>query len=298
MVPCDNICSFELTNVTSPSSANDIGVPYIFMSKSHGTPLSEYEWPWFTDISPLKRSAIEHRPPTDAGKEKTMRGEQGFELSQHPLEKNGSLFEDNGEHVVKECLSPGFVWKQRDILDINRGPYDQELDYYKSLYAAMRKHAEELPMETHLFCALIPDPSEYSSWTSFLFASDHWNAFATAGKKIDCSRNLLDYCIVGDLVEDMARTFSRDTMPGEWAFPTRHPDLSVNNIFVDDDLKITWIIDWGFASPVPYAEPLTTPGMLYSRYLPGPPLAAAFRAGFEEEAGPVEPQIWTDSESI
>ena len=37
-------------------------------------------------------------------------------------------------------------------------------------------------------------------------------------------------------------------------FPLCHPDLSVNNIYVDDDYNITFIIDWAFASSVP--EPM------------------------------------------
>lgn len=73
------------------------------------------------------------------------------------------------------------------------------------------------------------------------------------------------------------------------AFPIRHPDLSVNNLFVNDDLHITCSIDWGFASSVPFAELLAVPGMSYPRGSAGPSLVAAFRVGFEEKGGRIEP---------
>lgn len=94
----------------------------------------------------------------------------------------------------------------------------------------------------------------------------------------------------------MIRKFSRGTVSG--AFPIHHPDLSVNNIFVNDDLHITCIIDWSFTSSVPFAELLAVPGMPYPRCLADPSLAAAFRPGFEEKGGRVGPQFWEDSEKI
>lgn len=94
----------------------------------------------------------------------------------------------------------------------------------------------------------------------------------------------------------MIPNFSRGTVSG--AFPIRHLDLSVNNIFVNDDLDITCIIDWGFASSVPFAELLAVPGMPYPRCPADPSLVAAFKAGFEGKGGRVEPQLWEDSQKI
>lgn len=131
------------------------------MSKAQGTPLSTYDWPWFTGVTPPKSSATKLRPLSDAGKEKIMRqlGELAYELSRLRLDKIGSLFEETGGFVVKECLTRGFVWRGRDSLDIERGPFNGELAYYASLASAIRMHAQELPMDTYLFSAPIPAPS-------------------------------------------------------------------------------------------------------------------------------------------
>ena len=269
------------------------------MSKAQGTPLSTYDWPWFTGITPPNLSTTKSQLLSDAGKKIIMRqlGEIVYELSRLRLDKIGSLFEETNGYVVEECLAPGFVWRGRDSLDIDRSPFDRELAYYESLISATKMHAQELPMETHLFSAPIPTPSEFSNWTSYQTAADRWNDFAKVGGKIDSGKNRLDYCILSGLVKEMIPKFTRDT-PSSGGFPIRHPDLSVNNIFVDDDLRITCIIDWGFVSSVPFAELLAVPGMPYPRCQSGPSLVAAFEDGFEGKGGHVDPQLWEDAEKL
>lgn len=68
-------------------------------------------------------------------------------------------------------------------------------------------------------------------------------------------------------------------------FPIRHPDLSVSNI------------GWAFASSVPMAELLTTPGLPHPRHDTEPSLTAAFRARFTnhlegEEMKILHPAVW------
>lgn len=282
----------------SPSSANAIGIPYILMSKAQGTPLSAYDWPWFTGVVPHQSSTSKLRPLSDAGKENVMRqlGELVYELSRLRLDGIGSLFEDGGGYVIRESLTPAFVWKERDYLDINRGPFNQEAVYFEALIAATRLHAQELPMGTHLFSSPIPTPSEFSSWASYLSAANRWNDFAKLGGKIDSGKNRLDYCIVSDLLKEMIPKFNRGIVSG--VFAICHPDLSVNNIFVDDDLNITCIIDWSFATSIPFVELLAVPGMPYPRCHTDPSLVVAFKDGFEGKGGTIASQLWEDSEKI
>ena len=63
-------------------------------------------------------------------------------------------------------------------------------------------------------------------------------------------------------------------------FPIHHPDLSVNNIFVDDEYNITCIIDWTFCSSVPLSVLLTPPGLPQSRNEAEPSLLSMFECGF------------------
>ncbi|MBE3049219.1 hypothetical protein IMZ48_43320 [Candidatus Bathyarchaeota archaeon] len=274
------------------------------MSKAPGVCLQEYDWPWHTTSGPPSQSrwALDPRPLSEDGKAKVMRqlGYLAHELSKLRFDKIGSLFEDaeKGGYVVKECLAPAFVWEDRDTLDLNRGPFDEELAYYESLTASTKMQAEYLPMSPHLFLGPVPHPDDYSCWTSFTLAHDRWNDFATIGKRIDSGENRVDYWIASDMANEMMRqTFPKEetTVPSR-GFPLRHPDLSRGNIFVDEDLNITCVIDWGFASTVPFPELLACFGMPNPRFLPDPPLIAAFRAGYEERLGrSIDPRFWEDT---
>lgn len=88
----------------------------------------------------------------------------------------------------------------------------------------------------------------------------------------------------------------------ETGFPIRHPDLSIDNIFVDDDCNITCIIDWEFASSVPTSELLITPGLPHPRNRLDPSLVDAFRAGFAnhflEEGKPIHHSFWDKADKI
>ena len=88
-----------------------------------------------------------------------------------------------------------------------------------------------------------------------------------------------------DMIPSMFDTASDTTGEG---FPLGHPDLHPGSIYVDEDLNVTCIIDWGSASSVPLAELLTTPGMPNSTFLPEASLTAAFRGGFERASGRVQ----------
>lgn len=68
-------------------------------------------------------------------------------------------------------------------------------------------------------------------------------------------------------------------------FPLFHPDLSTNNLFVDDDLNVTCIIDWACASSVPKSMLLVCPGLPHSRNPPSLDFIASFTEGFVERKG-------------
>ena len=59
-----------------------------------------------------------------------------------------------------------------------------------------------------------------------------------------------------------------------------HPDLHLGNIFVDENYKISSVIDWGSASSGPITELLATPGLGGSAVSPSEKLVSAFRSGF------------------
>jgi hypothetical protein len=186
-----------------------------------------------------------------AEKSKIMRqlGFLAFQLSRLRFDKIGSLFQEAETFQPKTCLSPALVFHERDQLGdvIPRGPFTDECKVYTALTSALRLHAEKLPLYHHAFLAPLPLPSEYEKYDDYLAAVSLWNDFVIMGSKIEGKQNRLDYIIVATLLHQMIPSLSLDDInllgDTETGLPPSHPDLSPNNIFVDDDLNITCIID-------------------------------------------------------
>ena len=80
--------------------------------------------------------------------------------------------------------------------------------------------------------------------------------------KIDSSENRSDYVIANEALSeiiirrtnDISNTLLNDR---QYRFSIYYPDFSVDNIFVNEDFNITYIIDWAFCSSVPLSILLT-----------------------------------------
>lgn len=181
------------------------------------------------------------------------------QLSTIRFDEIGSLVEHgDGNYVVGECLSPALLWQWRDSLEgIDRGPFLEEAQYLGSLVSAFTSHAMELPLTPHAFFAPIPHHSKYPDWTRYRAAVRRWNDFVSIGGKLESSNNRLSYCIAGQFLRDMIPHISI----AAGYFTLSHPDLHSGNIFVDADVNVTCIIDWGSASSGPITELLVAPGV-------------------------------------
>ncbi|KAL5361091.1 hypothetical protein BJX96DRAFT_165647 [Aspergillus floccosus] len=240
---------------------NEVGIPYILMSEAPGKPLSKS---WLSAGSYLPDLATDKKAK---------------ELSQLRFDKIGSLFEEGGEFKVEECLSRGHVVDQRCTLEeVPRGPFTCATSFYDSLVSAFVQHAETLQLSHHCFVAPIPSTDAYQSRDNYRTAVDLWNDFVTIGNKIDSSDNRLDYIVAGDALRNIVPQLMRPTLSPN--FPLCHGDLSINNIYVDDDYNITCIIDWAFTSSVPESTLFVPPGLPQSRNEISPELYAAFIDGF------------------
>ena len=205
------------------------------------------------------------------------------QLSRLSFNQAGSLFEDDGEYNIKTCLSRGLIFDERHTLeDMYRGPFQNPKDYYEAQVLAFTQHVKYLPLGHHCFFAPIPAASEYDNYIYFRDASNWWSDFVTVQSKIDSSDNRADYVIVGEILSEITTNWTND---GVWdtcepRFALHHPDLNVNNIYVDEDFNITSIIDWEFCSAVPLSMLLMAPGLPQSRYEIDTSLFAAFERGF------------------
>ena len=270
---------------------NEIGIPYILMSKAPGFPL-QHSW---------KKSSSRETLPSQSQKAKVVSqiGSITWQLSQLRTDKIGSLFEENGIFQLRSCLSRGLLMNGRYLLEeLPRGPFSSEDEYYKALVSAYIEQAKELPLSHHCFFAPVPSPDEYNDRNEYKTAVDRWNDFVTLGSKIDGSDNRLDFIISGEILLDLLTEWREkcSIVNSENGFPLCHPDLSVNNIFVDHDYNITCLIDWTFCSSVPLLELLTVPGLPQSRNEIESSLVPAFEHGFrqamyEDRSHPIEQEI-------
>ncbi|KAL7926034.1 kinase-like domain-containing protein [Trichoderma austrokoningii] len=275
----------------SGTSDNSIGVPYILQSKAAGRSLGSYDWSQDPNRFTGMRNPPQILPMSEKGREKVMEqlGSIMAELSDHRFTEIGSLFKDGGgDYTIGECLSPMLTWQERDSLDLDRGPFRQEHDYLVSLISAFTSHAQELPLSPHIFYAPVPDDLHYKSTDSAREASQRWNEFVAIGDKIYHSKNRHMYCMVGQMLAEMIPHLSSGV---EGSFTLSHPDLHVGNIYVDDDLNITCIIDWSSTSTGPITELLTTPGLGGSARPPSVNLTAAFRTGFGQTCTKIGPEL-------
>ena len=221
------------------------------MNEAPGCPLSKF---W--------RPASSAQPDLDTSSKAKILFQLGgitWKLSQLQFDKIGSLFE-NESFEIKECLSRGHMLHGRYSLEIPRGPFTSEAKFYDSLISAFSEQAEILQLSHHCFVAPVPSRHDYESSKQYESAVDLWNDFITVGSKTDSSDNRLDYIIAGDALRKIVPKLELPTV-NQKTFPLCHPDLSVNNIYVDDDCNITCIIDWAFASSVPESMLLAAPGL-------------------------------------
>ncbi|KAF5678050.1 altered inheritance of mitochondria [Fusarium denticulatum] len=294
-------CQIPVPKVYSYSGThdNDIGIPYILQSKAPGRPLSDYRWAESVVQPPNIRHPMSQLPLSEPDREKIMNqlGTIMCRLSKVHFDKIGSLFDDDtGSFLVGECLSPVLTWWSRDSLEveIERGPFTEETAYLRSLISTFTAHAEELSITPYLFFSPLPKPAEYPTWDSFLAATDRRGDFIVIGDKLEGSKNRLEYCIAGQILEEMVPQLSSD-----WTtFTISHPDLHTGNIFVDEDLNITRSIDWGSATTGPVTELLATPGLAGSSKPLPVALATAFQAGFLEESPDFRQDMWTRGETM
>jgi hypothetical protein len=225
------------------------------MSKAQGWPLQKV---WTSNPSTDRLNLV------DKAKVLSQLGEITWKLAQVRFDRIGSLFEEDDNIKIGECMSRGHVLHQRYSLDeILRGPFATESEFYNSLTTATTHHAESLPLRPHCFVAPIPSREDYENDAAHRDASNFWNGFVALGDKIDSAENRLDYILVADVIKDLivqrTNLYPTHALPGP--FPLHHPDLSANNIFVDDDFNIILIIDWSFCSSVPLAVLLAPPGL-------------------------------------
>ncbi|SCV25445.1 uncharacterized protein FFB14_00338 [Fusarium fujikuroi] len=294
-------CQIPVPKVYSYSGTheNDIGIPYILQGKASGRPLSDYRWTESLNQPPNIKHPILQLPLSESDRERiiTQLGAIMSHLSQVPFNKIGSLFEDDtGGFSVGECLSPVLTWQSRDALetDIERGPFAEESSYLRSLISALTSHAEELPLTPYLFFSPLPKPADYPSWDSFKAATDRRGDFVVVGDKLEGSKNRLDYCIAGQILKEMLPLLSNAST----AFTLSHPDLHTGNIFVDDGLNITCIIDWGSATIGPVSELLATPGLAGPSKPPSSALTSAYQAGFSRGPLKVSRDMWERGEMM
>ncbi|KAI9735314.1 MAG: hypothetical protein M1818_006508 [Claussenomyces sp. TS43310] len=256
------------------------------MSKAPGTQLEDFRW----DPHQLRRE--NQRPNLSQGQKEMIMQQLGMiasQLSNLQFNKIGSLIQEAGEYRVGKCLSPAFVFGDRETLGdvISRGPFEHSDGYYNAMLSVFLLHLQELRLEHNVFFAPVPVREEFETSHSKSTALRRWEDFIAKGSKIDSGRNRLDYGTAGYFCQQIIPFIGGESASllvnfGD-GFGLHHPDLSTSNIFVDDDLNITCVIDWAFASTVPMSTCLMTPSLPDPRAHMDSTLDSAFRTGLIED---------------
>lgn len=149
-VPIQWMVQQSVTNLESSTETNDVGIPYILMSKATGFPLQRV---WKSTKSGQTEISAEIK-----SKVLFQLGSIAFKLSQLRFDCIGSLFEHDGIVQVGECFSRGHILHERYSLeDVPRGPFTSETQFY-SLIEALIQHAETFTTIASLFCRTCSSP--------------------------------------------------------------------------------------------------------------------------------------------
>lgn len=117
-----------------------------------------------------------------------------------------------------------------------------------------------------MFHAPVPTQQEYDTFSEYHIATDRWNDYVTVGAKIESAKNRLGYTSAALAILELVPLLAeRDDQILSSGFPLFHPDLSTSNLFVDDDMNVTCLIDWACTSSVPKPMLLVCPGLPHSR---------------------------------
>lgn len=150
----------HVLTIKSPSRENDIGIPYILMSKADGALL---QWKWNSSSKIQKAKIL------------SQLGRITWELSGIRFDRIGLLFKENDTFQIKSCLSRGLVLNERNLLeDLHRGPFVSEHEYYDAHVSAFLQQAKNLPLSHHCFFAPLPTQSEYSDTFEYQRAAGRW----------------------------------------------------------------------------------------------------------------------------
>ncbi|KAJ5644607.1 hypothetical protein N7507_010618 [Penicillium longicatenatum] len=122
------------------SSNNAIGVPFILMSEASGRPLSNL-WRASSSLDIRIRDKILHQL-----------GRITWKLSQLRFDKSARSLRNMDLSASESVFH----------LDIRRGHFASEAEFYDSVVEAFSQHAELLPLKTHCFMAPVPMRKDFN----------------------------------------------------------------------------------------------------------------------------------------
>lgn len=102
--------------------------------------------------------------------------------------------------------------------------------------------------------------------------------------KIDSLDNRVDFVIAREILLETITKWVDDLLDDdcEHRFVLHHLNLSVNNIYIDEDFNITCIIDWAFCFAVPFFLLLMVLDLSQSRHEVNASLFSTFEHKFRE----------------
>lgn len=196
-------------------------------------------------------------------------GKFAWQLAQHRFDQLGSLFSTGVDSfALGKCLSRGHVLHDRYRPGVINGPFNKPAPYWESLFAAFRDQMESVgPRAPHCFVAPKLKTTDFPKG-QYDRAWKLRENFLAVGQKQEAADNRIDYLIAAQIAQDLLSQWTH-TNPATTLskpFALQHPDLSVNNVFVDDAYNITCIIDWEFCTTVPLEVLFSPPGFPQSRH--------------------------------
>ena len=214
------------------------GWPYILMSKAPGVSLRSLEWSRLT----TQQQCTVMRELANIL----------FQLSTIHFDRIGSLIISSSGYSLTGCVRRAFNTPSgSSALQIASGPFDSSEDYYRSLLSLYRAIIS-YPKSPSRFPFMFPLPLRRNYRTEAEFRADeakYNDPTNLPGNYSDSDLNVAQY---QRLCTELETSLSDMVDFNRTTFVLEHPDINQSNLFVTPDLTICCVIDWEYASTVPW----------------------------------------------
>lgn len=245
------------------SSSAELGFEFILMTWVEGVPLRKL---WYSMTPDEKEKLVDQLVSYEA------------ELYRTTLENIGSIFEEDGHFSTGRVVNSGFWWYKRALSSIDKGPFNEVKLFLDTQMQLILEEVSQLLGVERMEISKQEEAGEDVD-------KSQYDEFKGMEDTLTCLRSTIQ--------QELNRQghSNYDLYNDRLLTKISHPDLSWNNVLVNESKEITGLIDWENAVALPLSVACGLPKLFQPdvpRYTkPDPDAYEDFDAGRDRTFGDV-----------